>query len=232
MRICDRFDDLGCENPSRPYRLGIFGGTFDPIHIGHLAVGEHVRDALGLDAVIFMPAGVPVFKKDRAVTPGNQRLEMCRLATRDNPCFDVSGMEIERGGDTYTFDTLEILREHYPDNVALYFIAGADAIMGINGWKNADALGGLARFVALTRPGYPIDERRRQEIAQDIRFDVSYVEVPGLNVSSSMLREWVGQGASIRYLTADAVREYIEGQGLYRNANGGVDDRAENDTTK
>lgn len=214
MQVCDRFSDLGSSGDAS-CRLGIFGGTFDPVHIGHLAAGECVRQELGLDAVVYMPAGTPVFKKDQRVTSAEQRLAMCRLAVADNPFFDASGMEIMRGGDTYTIDTLRLLREHYPDNVELFFIAGADAIMGIGDWRQADSLATLARFVAITRPGYPLDERDKGKIAADMRFDVTYVEVPGLNVSSSMLRERVREGKSIRYLVPKAVREYIEKQGLY-----------------
>ena len=105
--VCERFDDLG--EDGAPARLGIMGGTFDPIHIGHLATAEQAREAFGLDAVVFVPAGNPVFKKDRAVTPAADRLAMCRLAVASNPAFCVSAMEIERGGDTYTVDTLREL---------------------------------------------------------------------------------------------------------------------------
>ena len=110
--ISERFDDLGRDGA--PARLGIMGGTFDPIHIGHLACAEQAREAFGLDGVLFVPAGNPVFKKDRAVTPAGMRLAMCRLAVASNPAFDVSAVEVERGGDTYTVDTLRQLRAHYP----------------------------------------------------------------------------------------------------------------------
>ena len=118
--ISERFDDLGRDGA--PARLGIMGGTFDPIHIGHLACAEQAREAFGLDGVLFVPAGNPVFKKDRAVTPAGMRLAMCRLAVASNPAFDVSAVEVERGGDTYTVDTLRQLRAHYPGNVELFFI--------------------------------------------------------------------------------------------------------------
>ncbi len=110
--ICNKFDTLGFDNPSRFYRLGIMGGTFDPIHIGHLACAEQVREALELDAVIFIPTGTPVFKLGQDVAPAEKRLAMCRLAVRSNPFFDVSGIEVERGGNTYTVDTLEQLRAY------------------------------------------------------------------------------------------------------------------------
>lgn len=215
MRVCERFDGFDPDAPAGMYRIGVFGGTFDPIHIGHLAAGEFVRESLGLDGVIFMPAGTPVFKKDRQVTSGAQRLEMCRRAVVDNPCFDVSGMEVERGGDTYTVDTLEVLRNHYPLSVDIFFIAGADAIMDIGMWRSASRLADLARFVGITRPGYVMDDEQQRRISDELHFEVTYLETPGLNVSSSMLRQRVSHGGSIRYLTTDAVRGYIEEQGLY-----------------
>ncbi len=213
--ICERFDDLGADG--RPARLGIMGGTFDPIHIGHLACAEQAREAFGLDAVVFIPAGNPVFKKDRAVTPAADRLEMCRLATRSNPAFDVSAIEIERGGDTYTVDTLRQLRAHYPDNVELRFITGADAVASIVAWRESTAIADLARLIAVTRPGYALSEERRALIEGRGNFAVDYLEVTSLAVSSSDLRRRVAAGASIRYLTMQRVFDYIREKRLYRD---------------
>ena len=156
-RICDHFDDLGRDGGRA--RLGIMGGTFDPIHIGH-SRGRTLREFVG--GVVFVPAGNPVFKKDRPVTPAAERLEMCRIATRSNPAFDVSAIEIERGGDTYTVDTLRQLRAHYPDNVELRFITGADAVYHIVQWRESAAIADLARLIAVTRPGYALSEERRR----------------------------------------------------------------------
>ena len=211
--VCERFDDLGADGA--PRRLGIMGGTFDPIHIGHLACAEQVREAYGLDAVVFIPAGNPVFKRDRDVTPAPERLAMCRLAIEGNPAFDVSAIEIERGGDTYTVDTLRELREHYPDNVELVFITGADAIAKIFRWRESEAVAGLARFVAVTRPGYELDDEMRASLATS-PFTVDFLEITGLSVSSSDLRRRVGEGKSIRYLTMARVRDYVRAHGLYR----------------
>jgi len=213
--ICERFDDLGADG--RPARLGIMGGTFDPIHIGHLACAEQAREAFGLDAVVFIPAGNPVFKKDRAVTPAADRLEMCRLATRSNPAFDVSAIEIERGGDTYTVDTLRQLRAHYPDNVELRFITGADAVASIVAWRESAAIADLARLIAVTRPGYALSEERRALIEGRGNFAVDYLEITSLAVSSSDLRRRVAAGASIRYLTMQRVFDYIREKRLYRD---------------
>lgn len=213
--ICERFDDLGADG--RPARLGIMGGTFDPIHIGHLACAEQAREAFELAAVVFIPAGNPVFKKDRAVTPAADRLEMCRLATRSNPAFDVSAIEIERGGDTYTVDTLRQLRAHYPDNVELRFITGADAVASIVAWRESTAIADLARLIAVTRPGYALSEERRALIEGRGNFAVDYLEVTSLAVSSSDLRRRVAAGASIRYLTMQRVFDYIREKRLYRD---------------
>lgn len=213
--ICERFDDLGADG--RPARLGIMDGTFDPIHIGHLACAEQAREAFELAAVVFIPAGNPVFKKDRAVTPAADRLEMCRLATRSNPAFDVSAIEIERGGDTYTVDTLRQLRAHYPDNVELRFITGADAVASIVAWRESAAIADLARLIAVTRPGYALSDERRALIEGRGNFAVDYLEITSLAVSSSDLRRRVAAGASIRYLTMQRVFDYIREKRLYRD---------------
>ncbi len=212
--VCERFDDLGADGA--PARLGIMGGTFDPIHIGHLACAEQAREAFGLDAVVFVPAGSPVYKKHQRVTGARQRLEMCRMAVESNPSFDVSALEIERGGDTYTVDTLRELRTHYPDNVELFFITGADAVANIVRWRESHAMAGLARFIAVTRPGYALTEERKRALAEQSDFAIDCLEVTALAISSSDLRARVAQGRSIRYLTMGRVNDYIVAQGLYR----------------
>ena len=232
-RICDHFDDLGRDGGRA--RLGIMGGTFDPIHIGHLACAEQAREAYisrgrtlreFVGGVVFVPAGNPVFKKDRPVTPAAERLEMCRIATRSNPAFDVSAIEIERGGDTYTVDTLRQLRAHYPDNVELRFITGADAVYHIVQWRESAAIADLARLIAVTRPGYALSEERRAFIAEHGNFAIDYLEVTALAISSSDLRRRVAAGKSIRYLTMQGVLDYIQERGLYhageRDDEGGV----------
>ena len=143
--------DLGSD-PLREYRLGIMGGTFDPIHYGHLVTAEQAKDALDLDVVLFMPAGSPAFKEDEDVSGAEDRYAMTVLATAANPDFIASRFEIDRLGTTYTVDTLRELRSHYPENVKLYFITGADAINDIVAWHDADSIAGLATLIAATRP--------------------------------------------------------------------------------
>lgn len=214
--ICNRFDTLGKDDPARTYRLGIMGGTFDPIHQGHLVCAEQVREVFALDAVVFIPAYQPVFKRGQRIAPAAHRLEMCRLATLDNPYFDVSALEIERGGDTYTVDTLTVVRNHYPANVELYFIAGADAISTISHWRDAHKMGQLAHFVGVNRPGYEFSADQRQALAHDMQdIDLSFVAIEAIAISSSELRARMEAGKSVRYLTSQAVVDYIAEHALY-----------------
>ena len=205
---------LGADG-ARTYRLGIMGGTFDPIHNGHLVAAEQAFDDLGLDLVVFMPAGRPAFKQDKRVTSGEERFAMTLLATADNPHFIASRFEVDREGVTYTADTLRLLRTIYPENVEFYFITGADAITEIVTWRDAADIARLAHLVAATRPGYDLDHAWDTIDASGLDFDVTYLSVPALAISSSHLRERVLAGQSLRYLTPDAVTGYIHKHGLY-----------------
>lgn len=214
--VCERFDRMGLEDGGRTFRLGIMGGTFDPVHIGHLACAEQVRDAFGLDGVVFMPAGDPWMKKSKGVTDAEMRYAMVRLAVADNPHFDASRLEIDRAGETYTVDTLRALRAHYPENVELYFISGADAVFNILKWRDSDEIGKLARLVVVTRPGYVLNDARRKYMRTHASIlHMSSIEVTALSISSTDLREKVKKGRSIRYLVPQPVAEYIEQHGLY-----------------
>lgn len=214
--VVDRGDlPLLGQDPHRRYHLGIMGGTFDPIHNGHLVAAEQAFDDLNLDMVVFMPAGRPAFKQDKRVTLGEDRYAMTLLATSDNPHFVASRFEVDRGGITYTADTLQLLRGLYPDNVRFYFITGADAVADILAWRNADKVASLATLVAATRPGYDLDRARRTLEKSPYAFDVRYLQVPALAISSSYLRDRVGAGQSLRYLTPDAVTGYIHKHKLY-----------------
>ena len=205
---------LGADG-SRTYRLGIMGGTFDPIHHGHLVAAEQAFDDLGLDLVVFMPAGSPAFKQDREVASGEDRYAMTLLATADNPHFVASRFEVDRPGVTYTADTLRRLRALYPPNVKFYFITGADALTEIVAWRDAADVARLAHLVAATRPGYDLDRAWEAIDASGIGFDVTYLSVPALAISSSHLRERVAAGQSLRYLTPDPVTGYLHKHRLY-----------------
>ncbi len=222
--VCDRFDNLGFSDRTTTYRLGIMGGTFDPIHFGHLACAEQVRESFGLDAVVFIPTAQPVFKRNQQIAPPADRFKMCYLATRSNPHFDVSSLEIDRGGDTYTVDTLRQLRDYYPSNVELCFIAGADAIATITKWKDSSLLGSMAKFIGVTRPGFSIKQDAAEKQALEAAgISVDYLEVTALAISSSDLRCRIGEGRSIRYLVSREVGDYIHAQNLYRYDRGGQD---------
>lgn len=206
--------ELGAD-ASREYRLGIMGGTFDPIHYGHLVTAEQAREALELDLVLFMPAGRPAFKLDEDVSDAEDRYAMTILATAANSAFDASRFEIDREGVTYTIDTLRALRAYYPDNVKLFFITGADAILDLATWHDAEGMAKLATFIAATRPGYDIDQARARLANSGVAFDVRYIEIPALAISSTNIRERVRRGKSVRYLTSESVIGYIRKNGLY-----------------
>ena len=189
------------------FRLGIMGGTFDPIHYGHLVTAEQARESLDLDAVLFMPAGSPAFKLDKPVTPAEDRYAMT--------AFLASRFEIDRPGVTYTADTLHALRDFYPPQVKLYFITGADAIIDIVTWHDAERIAELATFIAATRPGFDIDTARARIKESGLPFDVRYIQIPALAISSTNIRKRVARGMSVRYLTSESVLGYIRKRRLY-----------------
>jgi nicotinate-nucleotide adenylyltransferase len=202
----------------RELRLGIMGGTFDPIHYGHLVTAEAVRDEFKLDKVIFVPAGNPPHKVERRVTDKKHRYLMTILATITNPFFEVSSIEIDREGYTYTIDTIKEFRKLYGEETLFYFITGADAVLEILTWKNADELLRLCYFVAATRPG--IEGNKIDQELDKIRKlygDVIYkVTVPSLAISSTDIRERVAKGRPIKYLLPEPVERYIQKYNLYK----------------
>ena len=189
-----------------PKRLGVMGGTFDPIHLGHLVCASEVAYALALDEVVFVPAGRPWQKEGRAISPGEDRYAMARLATEDDERFAVSRAEVDRPGQTYTVDTL---RELSDADTELFFITGADALGQVLTWREPEALFGLATFVGATRPGYAVDASAFPEGT------VTLVETPALDISASDCRSRVARGAPIRYLVPAPVADYIAARGLY-----------------
>lgn len=203
------------QNPKKTYRLGIMGGTFDPIHLGHLVAAETAYDVLGLDLVAFMPCGSPAFKQKNNVSSAEDRYAMTLLATADNPHFVASRFEISRTGITYTATTLRLLRAYYPENVSLFFITGADAIAEIVNWHHVRHISSACTLVAATRPGYDLNQARAVIERANMSLDVRYLEVPALSISSSYLRDRVRREESLRYLTPDTVSGYIHKHGLY-----------------
>jgi nicotinate-nucleotide adenylyltransferase len=184
------------------------GGTFDPIHHGHLVAASEVQQSFGLDEVIFVPTGQP-WQKGR-VSPAEHRYLMTVIATASNPRFTVSRVDIDRPGPTYTIDTLRDLKEEHPDD-DLYFISGADAIAQILTWRDVGRLWELAHFVAVSRPGHELS------ITGLPSGDVSLLEVPALAISSTDCRSRVSKGFPVWYLVPDGVVQYITKHHLYRS---------------
>jgi nicotinate-nucleotide adenylyltransferase len=190
--------------------LGIFGGTFNPIHVGHLIVVETVRDQLHLDRVLLVPSASPPHKQDVALAPRADRLEMTRLAVLDNPAYEVSPVEIEREGPSYSVDTLTALSEMYP-RANLSLIIGADNFIEFGTWKSPQEILAKAELVVMSRPGFLIPEHK-SEYSRSARF----VLVPPIGISGSEIRRRVKMGRSIRYMVPKVVEDFIRHKGLYR----------------
>jgi nicotinate-nucleotide adenylyltransferase len=187
------------------------GGTFDPIHHGHLVAASEVQAWFGLDEVVFVPTGQPWQKQSRKVSEPEDRYLMTVIATASNPRFWVSRVDVDRDGPTYTIDTLRDLRKELPD-ADLYFITGADALTDILTWRDAEELFDLAHFVGCTRPGYPMDRSSLAGMPQD---RITVIEIPALAISSSDCRERRMKGEPVWYLVPDGVVQYIAKYDLY-----------------
>jgi len=194
-------------------RLGVMGGTFDPIHHGHLVAASEVQARFALDEVVFVPTGRPWQKAGRKVSQAEDRYLMTTIATASNPRFSVSRVDIERGGDTYTVDTLRDLQASRGPALDLFFITGADALSQILTWKGADELFDLAQFVGVSRPGVPLGSGDIDHLPAD---KVSLLEIPALSISSTACRTRVAQGLPIWYLVPDGIVQYIAKRGLYK----------------
>jgi nicotinate-nucleotide adenylyltransferase len=193
----------------RPPRVGIMGGTFDPIHNGHLVAASEVADLFDLDEVVFVPTGQPWQKASRDVSPPEHRYLMSVIATASNPRFWVSRVDLDRPGPTFTIDTVQDIRALRP-GAELFFITGADALQAILSWKDADELFGLCHLVGVTRPGYHLSG---DHLPAD---SVTLLDVPALAISSSAVRDRVGAERPVWYLVPDGVVQYIAKHGLYR----------------
>lgn len=198
-------------------RTGILGGTFDPIHLGHLITAENALDGAGLDRVILMPTGCSYFKEDQKVTAPQLRYEMTRLAAGDNPRLVVSDMETTRPGNSYTADTLRELRETYPDD-ELYYIVGADTLVLMSLWRAPEEIFSLCHVLVETRP----DEIAGKGLLEEIEAlrdkygaDITILPARNIAISSTEIRSRVRDGLSIRYLVPAAVENFIREQGLY-----------------
>jgi nicotinate-nucleotide adenylyltransferase len=187
------------------------GGTFDPIHHGHLVAASEVADTFALDEVVFVPAGQPWQKSDQVVSAAEDRYLMTVIATASNPRFTVSRVDIDRDGPTYAVDTLRDLSAKYGDKADLFFITGADVLAKILSWKDADQLFGMAQFIGVTRPGFQLSDAHLPDDAP-----VSLVPIPAMAISSTDCRNRVAAGQPIWYLVPDGVVQYITKHHLYR----------------
>jgi nicotinate-nucleotide adenylyltransferase len=200
-------------------RLGLFGGSFDPVHLGHLLLAEYCREQARLDQVVFLPAAVPPHKQDRTLSPAEQRIEMLKLAVAGHEQFTVSRYEVDRGGVSYTVETLRHYREQDPEG-ELFLLVGADMLHDLPRWREAGEICRLAIPVAVRRPGTgDLDYSLLAGLVPPDRLNLFrqyQVEMPQIGLSSTDLRRRVAAGQSIRYQTPRAVEKYIETQGLYR----------------
>jgi len=201
--------------PARPTRIGLLGGTFDPPHLGHLAIAEWAREQLELDQVLFIPSGAPPHKLNRSRSPAAARLAMMRLAARGNPAFGVSPIETQRKGPSFTIDTIRALQRRLPHG-QLFLIMGADSLDEFHTWRDPDAIAAATTLAVARRPG--AGGRNSLPSGPGRRFarNVVWLDNPGLGLSSSVIRERVRGGRSLRYLVPDAVARYIARRRLYR----------------
>ena len=197
-------------------RLGIMGGTFDPIHFGHLAMAESVREIFSLDEVLFIPSARPPHKVEKVVTPEVHRLMMTYLATQSNDKFQVSPVEILRDGLSYTLDTMNQLEKKFGADTELFFIIGADSMVDLPKWHKSKELVEKVHFIATTRPGVEVDLEEVRNFFGESAKNIYQVAVAGLDISSTDIRERVKSGRSIKYLVPEVVEEYILKENLYK----------------
>lgn len=195
-------------------RIALFGGTFDPVHYGHLRLAEEAREAADLERVLFVPANRSPFRLEEPITDPHHRLQMLRLATADNPAFEISELEIQRGGVSYTVDTVAAIRQQHPD-ATLYLILGADALQGFPNWYRAEAIAQACYLLVGARPTNDL-QTVLDSLPDAIRQRVQPVALTVLDISASAIRQRVQTGRSIRYLTPPDVIEYIQHRRLYQ----------------
>ena len=192
-------------------RVGIFGGTFDPVHVGHLIVAEQARDRLQLDRVLFVPARVPPHKPGAAADAGH-RFRMTCLATEDHPGFETSDVELRREGPSYTVDTLRALQASSPQDTRHYLLLGADSARDLEQWKDVDTLLADSTVVVMGRPGV-----EQEDLPPRVGDHATFLPTPLLGISSSEIRRLVREGGTVRYLVPAPVEKYIRSEGLYRS---------------
>ena len=187
-------------------KIGILGGTFNPIHIGHLILAEQVQEKLSLDKTIFVPTNLPPHKDNSNIAAASERLKMLKLAIKGNKKFGISDVEVKRGGRSYTVDTLKVMHKIFK-NDELYFITGSDLLKYLEEWKDIGDVFSITKFVVATRPGYPLENLPKQIIT---------VPINALDISAFDIRKKIKEGNSIKYIVSDSVIDYIKKRGLYK----------------
>lgn len=188
-------------------KIGILGGSFNPIHNGHLVLADEVRQKLELDKIFFIPVNLPVHKEEKDLLIAPERFKMLKLALKDNPDFEALDLEIKRKGKSYTIDTLRSLREKYPAGGKFFFIVGSDALSYLESWKDIDQVMKLAKFVVASRPGYPL---------KNLSKNILPLAVESIDVSGFRLRSRIKNRESVRYYLPAQVYKYIEKKGFYK----------------
>lgn len=197
-------------------RIGLLGGTFDPVHLGHLILAETARDTLHLDCVYFVPAASPPHKQGQIMASTEHRLAMLDLALADNPAFSISLIDIERSGPHYTADMVSLMRQQFDESVAIWFLMGLDSLLDFPNWHEPDHIRQYARLAAATRPGYIMDWAPLEKALPGIMHEVTLLPMPGVSIASNNLRRRILHGSSIRYLVPEVVRKYIAEHDFYR----------------
>jgi nicotinate-nucleotide adenylyltransferase len=202
-------------------KIGVLGGTFDPVHLGHISMAEAAREALALAEVLLVPAGQPMSRVNRAITTAEHRLNMLRLAVQGKPGLVVSTIEIERPGPTYTVDTLAALHRQYGAEADIYFILGWDSLAQLPEWREPARIIKMCRLAAVPRPGYPQPNTKALERdIPGIKEKVIFLEKPHIDISATMIKETIARGRSIEHLVPGPVAAYIKKHKLYMTAGG------------
>ncbi len=197
-------------------RIGILGGTFNPIHLGHLLLAEQTRGVLGLEKVIFVPANLPPHKSQAPLAPAQQRYKMVALAVESHPGFEVSDLEIKRSGVSYSVETVAAFQSLFRLR-NLYFIVGSDFLRELSGWKDLDKIAKICKFIVAQRPGYPLPGiPPAKTISKRLSQKLREIHINALDISSTDIRRRIKTGQTIRYLVPESVRKYISSKGLYR----------------
>lgn len=210
-------------------RAGLLGGTFDPVHIGHLILAETGRELLALDHVYFVPAADPPHKRGAVIAQAQDRLAMLHLAIDDNTNFSISPIDLDRPGPHYTVDMVQLLQRQLGASVELWFLMGLDSLIDLPTWRDPDRLRHLVRLAAATRPGYEVDWAPLEVVMPGLSREVTLLPMPGVSIASHNLRQKLGQGRSVRYQVPEAVRQYIRVRGLYGAADNPSTDNASGD---